>query len=95
MYQNLVFINHGCGRNYLFKLPLHIRLRTGEKVYVNTIRGQEMGICASDSFIIDNYTKQQIVVGTGAYEPIKEVIGYAQEQTGYRCIEFDLMSVPF
>lgn len=96
MYYNLVFIGHeGTAKNYLFKLPLNINLKAGEKVYVNTSRGQDMGVCASNNFIVDEHTTEQIIVGSGAYKPLKEVIGYAQEQTGYRCIEFDLLSVPF
>lgn len=91
MYHNLVFINHWSGgKNYLFKLPMNIQLKAGDKVFVITVQGETMGYCVSDSFIVDNYTKQQIASGTGAYEPLKEVKGLAQEQTGYRCIEFGL-----
>ncbi|GEM_PF-3244400 len=91
MYHNLVFVNHGdSNKNFLFKLPMTISLKQGEKVFLCTSKGECMGTCASNSFIVDNYTKQQIASGTGAYEPLKEVVGYAQEQTGYRCIEFGL-----
>ncbi len=95
MYHNLVFINHYAGKNYLFKLPLNVKLNAGLEVFVDTIQGRTMGRCVSDSFIVDDYTKQQIVAGEGAYEPLKEVVGLAKKQEGYRCIEFDLMSVPF
>ncbi len=44
----------------------------------------------SNSFIVDDYTADQIIAGAGAYKPLKEVIGNAKEQTGYRCVEFNL-----
>lgn len=95
MYHNLVFINHYAGKNYLFKLPLNIKLNTGQEVFVDTIQGQTMGKCVTDSFIVDDYTKNQIVAGNGAYEPLKEVAGLAKKQEGYKCIDFRFIDVPF
>ncbi|GEM_PF-3144749 len=91
MYHNLVFVNHGdSNKNFLFKLPMDISLKQGEKVFVYTSKGECMGTCASNNFIADEYLLWQIMAGTGAYEPLKEVKGLAKEQKGYRCIEFGL-----
>lgn len=95
-YYNLVFINHNDkDKNYLFQLPKNLLLKKGEKVFVETIQGECVGTAVSDSFIVDKYTAEQIIVGTGAYEPLKDVIGWAEKQDGYRCIDFRLASVPF
>ena len=95
-YYNLVFIKHeNSDKTYLFQAPMQNRLKAGEKVFVDTIQGESMGECKSDSFIVDNFTAEQIISGAGAYYPLKEVIGYAHKQEGYRCIEFALASIPF
>jgi len=54
-----------------------------------------MGDCVTDSFIVDKYTAEQIIVGAGAYKPLKYVIGWAEKQDGYKCIDFRLVDVPF
>ncbi len=92
-YYNLVFIKHENDyRNYLFCVPMGITLKAGQKVFVNTMHGEAMGDCVTDSFIVDEYTTKQIIAGAGAYEPLKEVIGIAKEQSGYRCMYF---GIPF
>ncbi|KAF5051108.1 hypothetical protein DSECCO2_422710 [anaerobic digester metagenome] len=86
-YFNLVFINHGdSDKNYLFKAALQVNLQAGEKVFVDTISGRYPATCVSDSFIVDGYTAQQIIVGSGAYLPLKHVVGRAKEK--YECEEF-------
>jgi len=89
-YYNLVFIKHEFSKNYLFQAPLQIRLKTGEKVFVETVQGECIGTTVTDSFIVDKYTADQIIAGTGAYKPIKNVRGWAEKQEGYRCIDFEL-----
>jgi len=74
---------------------LTIRLKAGEKVFADTAQGEAMGDCVTDSFIVDKYTAEQIVVGTGAYKPLKYVTGWAKKQEGYKCIDFRLVDVPF
>ena len=95
-YYNLVFINHGnTEKNYLFQLPLNISLKTNEKVFADTSKGECLGTCVTDSFIVDEYTERQICEGTGAYYPLKDVTGWAEKQEGYRCVDFKLADIPF
>ena len=98
-YYNLVFVNHdsmdSSERNYLFKLPLNIKLNAKTMVYVRTSKGDSLGICVSNSFIVGQYEANCISDSVGAYYPIKDVIGLAQKQDGYKCVEFDLMDLPF
>jgi len=95
-YYNLVFINHSDKeKNYLFQVPLAIRLKVGEKVFADTAQGEAMGDCVTDSFIVDKYTADQIIAGTGAYKPIKNVRGWAEKQEDYRCAYFDIVDIPF
>ncbi len=95
-YYNLVFVKHvGDYKSYLFRVPMQIQLKAGEQVFVDTIQGEYMGTCISSSFIVDKYTIEQIIAGTGAYEPLKYVIGWAEKQDGYKCIDFRLVDVPF
>lgn len=94
-YYNLVFVNHGTDKNYLFQVPSMIRLKKGEKVFVDTSQGECIGTCVSNSFIVGEYETDCIVVATGAYKPLKNVIGWAEKQEGYRCIDFGLVDIPF
>ena len=90
-YYNLVFINHSDKeKNYLFQVPLAIKLKVGEKVFADTAQGEAMGDCVTDSFIVNKYTAEQIVVGTGAYFPLKDVTGLANKREGYEYIDFRL-----
>jgi hypothetical protein len=95
-YYNLVFIKHeNSDKIYLFQAPLTIRLKADEKVFVDTIQGECIGTCVSNSFIVGEYETDCIVVATGAYKPLKDVIGWAEKQEGYRCIDFGLVDIPF
>lgn len=94
-YYNLVFVNHGdSNKNYLFQVPLNISLKVGEKVFVDTSKGECIGNCVTNSFIVDEHTAEKIMTGTGAYV-LKDVIGLAEKQEGYRCVHFALMDCPF
>lgn len=87
VYYNLVFANHeGNSKSYLFQAPLQINLRVSEKVFVDTVSGRVPANCVSDSFIVDGHTAQQIIAGSGAYLPLKKVVGRAKER--YECEEF-------
>lgn len=95
-YYNLVFINHSYKeRNFLFQLPLPMKLKSGEKVFVETIQGECMGTCVSDSFIVGEHETACIMAGTGAYLPLRDVIGWATQREGYECISFASASLPF
>lgn len=90
-YYNLVFIKHeNDNKNYLFQVPMIIRLKAGEKVFAETIQGESLGECVTDSFIVGEHETACIMTGTGAYYPLKDVIGFASKQEEYRCIDFSL-----
>jgi hypothetical protein len=95
-YYNLVFIRHkGKNKNYLFNVPLNIRLKASNTVFTATSKGESFGMCMSDSFIVGEHETACIMMGAGAYYPLKDVIGFAKKQEGYRLIDFRLAEVPF
>ena len=95
-YYNLVFVSHSDKeKNYLFQVPLAIKLKVGEKVFADTAQGEAMGDCVTDSFIVDKFTAGQIILGSNAYLPLKDVVGWAKKQEGYRYIDFGLGDLPF
>jgi hypothetical protein len=89
--KNLVFIKHENDiKKYLFEVPLDVELKVGNKVMCNTIRGNSMGVCVTDSFIVDNVSARNIISAFEAYEPLKYILGYAREKTEYEVQYFDL-----
>ena len=92
---NLVFIKHmGDAKYYLFEVPMSIELKKGNKVFCDTMYGRQLGECVTDSFYVDDISRACIVIGCGAYEPLKRVVGYAVEKKVYEQQLFD-NSLPF
>ena len=73
---NIVLANQG-GKNFLFAVPKNVTLKKGDRVLCNTMRGEQEGICATDSFSVDEHALKQIADLVGAYFPLKEVVGKA------------------
>jgi len=87
---NLVFIKHmGDARHYLFEVPMDRKLKKGDKVFCDTMYGRRFGECVTDSFYVDDTSRECIVIGCGAYEPLKSVVGYAVEKKVYDQQLFD------
>jgi len=94
--RNLVFIKHErSNRQYLFEVPLDVRLFKGDKVFCDTIRGRSVGICETESFLVDDRVASYIIGAVGAYEPLKPVVGYATEIKNYKLKPFDSPDLPF
>lgn len=74
---NIVFVNQG-GKNFLFAVPKNVTLKKGDRVLCNTMRGEQEGICATDSFEVDERALKQIADLVGAYFPLKAVVGKAE-----------------
>ena len=93
--RNLVFIKHErSNRQYLFEVPLDVRLFKGDKVFCDTIRGRSVGICETESFLVDDRVASYIIGAVGAHDPLKQVIGYAEESKDYKLRPFDF-DTPF
>lgn len=87
---NLVFIKHmGDKKHYLFEVPMAIKLKKGDKVFCDTMYARQFGECVTDSFYVDDTSRECIVIGCGAYEPLKSVVGYAVEKKVYDQQLFD------
>jgi hypothetical protein len=87
---NLVFIKHmGGKKHYLFEVPMAIKLKKGDKVFCDTMYARQFGECVTDSFYVDDTSRECIVIGCGAYEPLKSVVGYAVEKKVYDQQLFD------
>ncbi len=71
---NIVLVNQG-GKNFLFAVPKNVTLKKGDRVLCNTMRGEQDGICATDSFEVDERALKQIADLVGAYFPLKSVVG--------------------
>jgi len=92
---NLVFIKRmGDPKHYLFEVPMVIRLKKGDKVFCDTMYARELGECVTDSFYVDDTSKERVITGVGAYKPLKRVVGYAMERKIYEQALFDA-SLPF
>jgi hypothetical protein len=92
---NLVFIKHmGDAKYYLFEVPMAVKLKKGDKVFCDTMYARQFGECVTDSFYVDDISRACIVMGCGAYEPLKRVVGYAVEKKVYEQQLFD-NSLPF
>lgn len=80
MYHNLIFCRHeGDPKAYLFTLPLNAKLKVGDVVIVDTIRGEAQAVATSSSFHVDDQALKAIVSGVGAYHPIKPVLYHEQK----------------
>jgi hypothetical protein len=91
--RNLVFVKHeNSSKQYLFEVPEDVQLYKGEKVFCETVWGQSFGVCDTDSVLVEPEIAKFIISGCGAYEPIKPVIGYAEEKKNY---ELRAFGIPF
>ena len=76
-----VFIQHDySNKKYLFCVDDTEKLKKGQRVLCDTVRGDVEGICVCDSFYLPNSAVEAIVQGIGAYLPLKRVIGTVELQ---------------
>jgi hypothetical protein len=92
--RNLVFVKHeNSSKQYLFEAPADVQLYEGDKVFCETMWNEKaFGTCSTQSFLVDHDFAKFIITGNGAYEPLKPVIGYAEEKKNY---ELRAFGVPF
>ena len=74
---NIVVVKQSM-KNYLFSVPMGTTLKKDDKVVCDTARGEQEGICFTDSFIVESDTLSQIALLTGATLPLKSVIGKSE-----------------
>ena len=74
---NIVIVKQGL-KNYLFNVPMGTMLEKDDKVVCDTARGEQEGICFTDSFIVEADALKQIALLTGATLPLKSVIGKSE-----------------
>lgn len=72
---HIVFASHGQAKGYLFVVPSDEQIKRGDRLYVDTIRGESEATADCDSFWVSKEQLDQIVPGTGAYWPIKSITG--------------------
>ena len=82
-YTCLLFAKHeGNGKPYLFCVDNGIMdIMDGQKILVETCRGNQEAYAVGNSFVLDERGTQSIVSGVGAYLPLKRVIGIFREKT--------------
>ena len=74
---NIVVVKQSM-KNYLFSVPMGTTLKKDDKVVCDTARGEQEGICFTDSFIVESDALSQIALLTGATLPLKSVIGKSE-----------------
>lgn len=74
---NIVMVKQS-GKKYLFSVPMGTTLKKYDKVVCDTARGEQEGICFTDSFIVEADALKQIALFTGATLPLKSVIGKSE-----------------
>lgn len=75
-FYHLVFCKHsGNGKTFLFGLDRAISLRDGDKVLVDTCKGESQALVVGDSFCVDSCALKSIAAATGATLPLRKVIG--------------------
>ena len=72
--KNIVIVKQGT-KNYTFGVPTNTQLKKGDIVLCDTMTGEREGVCFTDSFNVDDNALEQILLLTGGYKPIKNVIG--------------------
>lgn len=92
---NLIFAKHSeCGQNYLFRVPCGVDINKGEKIYVDTIRGETLATAVTDNFYLSPTPFNAVADGIGAYLPLKYVTGLAEKKETYQKKQID-SSIPF
>lgn len=72
----LVFCKHSeNGKAFLFDLDRAISLRDGDKVLVDTRKGESQALVVGDSFCVDSRALKSIAAAMGATLPLRKVIG--------------------
>ncbi len=81
-YMNLIFCKHdGDPKSYLFELPMAYEVGAsdiGRTVIVDTIRGEVEAKIVSRNIIVPASAARDIALNTGAYLPLKKVVGVVQ-----------------
>lgn len=75
----LVFARHeNSTKPFLFCVEPITDIRDGTKLYVQTIHGDSEATAIGNSFVVDGRALDAVVKATGAYLPLKRVIGAVQ-----------------
>lgn len=75
-YTCLAFARHdGCDKNFLFCVEPAFDLKNGQRILVDTVKGEQSATMIGDSFMVDERALKSIMLATGAYLPIKRVLG--------------------
>ena len=78
---NVVIVKHQLSGNgpYLFAVPEGRNLRREQTVIVDTRKGIATdGVCATDSFMVDDTSLNAMVLLSGAKLPLRRVLGERQ-----------------
>lgn len=76
-----VFVQHEeHGKPFLFCLDDFNRLKPGDQVLCETIKGEVEGECVGKSFVVSESALLEIANAIGAYLPLKRVIGIIEEE---------------
>lgn len=75
-FYHLVFCKHsGSGKAFLFALDPVRNLHDGDKVLVDTRKGESQALVVGDSFCVNFYALKSIAAAMGATLPLRKVIG--------------------
>ena len=81
-YTCLIFAKHpNCPRPYLFCCEPIKNIQKGTRLLVDTMYGEHEAQAISNSFMVDDRALKAIANGTGAYLPLKIVIGSIEKET--------------
>lgn len=87
-YTNIVFCSHpNCSKTYLFLVQAGRKITKGANLLVDTMRGECPAFAACDSFYVTEKQLAEIISGTGAYLPLRMVVGEIHR--------FDIPEIPF
>ena len=92
---NVVFVKHdSCEKTFLFSVPESVRLKAGEEVICDTIKGSNTGVCVTNNFWVSS--QNDLAAVTGAYLPLKKVVGRIKKVTQKTAVMFNCESeLPF
>jgi hypothetical protein len=81
---NLVFVRHAPGeKQYLFQAPPDVEFEAGQKVFVDTMRGECVAEVSMENFLVPEKLADFVTSGCGAYKPLKHVTGLAVPSETY------------
>ncbi len=94
--KHIVFVKHnGCDKIFLFAVPSWNTIKKGTNVLVETMYGNKEAVCVTESFFCDPHTVDCIIQATGAYTPLKNVIGVVKEVTTTKVEPIEMNELPF